>query len=328
MLLTLNASCLRSLLLGSGRVKKPKLDLLDLPRYTKETLGLAGINLSTDLLAGADRARLEAVRERADRASCANLLLIEADVQPFGVVDETAAKGAVERVRRVIEAASILGCSSVAVSIKAEDSDEALVRAATRLKPVMERADKLDLNLLISPTNGLTARPERVTELLKKVGGFRIGTFPDFEAASKSADPLTYLNRLTPYATAVCASTVKFKVPEAKPAAPKKGAKGSLEEKLLGAIMSSIAPKAQHDGYDLISYVSAVTSVGYEGPLALDYRGTGDAEAGLIASRDALLNAFGDHAADDDDLMDLDGEVLDDEAVVDAEEETPDKDAE
>src|SRR3954467_1918194 len=111
MLLTLTASSLRSMLLP-GRSKKPKLDLLDLPTFARETLGLAGINLSTDLLVGADRSRLESVRERADRASCACLLLVEADLQPFGSNQEKASTGAVERMLRVVEAAHILGCSA------------------------------------------------------------------------------------------------------------------------------------------------------------------------------------------------------------------------
>src|SRR5215831_18800610 len=105
MLLTLTASSLRSVLLP-GRGKKPKMDLLDLPTFARENLGLAGINLSTDLLVGADRSRLESVRERADRASCACLLLVETEVQPFA--GEKTGQGAVDRMLRVVEAAHIL----------------------------------------------------------------------------------------------------------------------------------------------------------------------------------------------------------------------------
>ena len=50
-------------------------------------MGLGGLNLSTDLLVGADRARLERVRERSDRASCSCLLLIESEAQAFGATE-------------------------------------------------------------------------------------------------------------------------------------------------------------------------------------------------------------------------------------------------
>ncbi len=284
MLLTLTASCLRSML-TAGRGKKPKLDLLDLPTYARETLGLAGINLSTDLLVGADRSRLESVRERADRASCACLLLVEADIQPFGSPQEKASTGAVERMLRVVEAAHILGCSAAAVRVEANDDDATFMRVAGRLKPVMERAEKLDINLLISPAKGLTARPERVTELLKKVGGFRIGTYPDFQTASESKDPVAYMQRLTPYATAVAATTVKFTTPSG----------GELGDEDIDAPF-------KHAPYELKPLVDAVISVGYDGPLALDYRGGGDVTIGLGRSRDAILGTFGEPEDEEDEL--------------------------
>lgn len=278
MLLTLTASSLKSMLLP-GRAKKSKLDLLDLPVFARETLGLSGINLSTDLLVGADRARLESVRERADRSSCSCLLLVEAETQNFGAAQDKGGMAAVERMLRVVEAAHILGCSAAATRVDAADDDAAFLRVATRMRPVMERAEKLDINLLISPNKGLTSRPERVTELLKKIGGFRIGTYPDFETAAESKDPVSYLQRLTPYATAVSASTVKF----------------------VGAAGSEPGPDAmdvplRHDPYELRPLVEAVISVGYDGPLALDYRGPGDVTMGLIHSRDAILASLGDPA--------------------------------
>ena len=282
MLLTLTASSLRSMLLP-GRGKKPKLDLLDLPTFARESLGLAGINLSTDLLVGADRSRLEGIRERADRASCACLLLVEADTQPFG--GDKTGQAAVDRMLRVVEAAHILGCSAAATRIDAPDDDAAFLRVSTRLKPVMERAEKLDINLLISPAKGLTSRPERVTELLKKVGGFRIGTYPDFQTAAESKDPVAYLQRLTPYATAVAASTFKF--------LSDKGGEEPGPDTVTGANL-------EHSPYELKPLVEAVISVGYDGPLALDYRGTGDVTMGLLRSRDAIMGALGEPVSDEE----------------------------
>ncbi|MDX2132753.1 MAG: TIM barrel protein [Planctomycetota bacterium] len=279
MLLTLSASCIRSLVLPPGRSKKPPaVGLLDLPAFVREQLGLAGLNLSTEVLAGADRGRLESLRERADRQGCACLLLVETDAQNFGGGTDAGAN-AVQRLTRVVEAAHILGCSAAAVRIVASDDDESLVKVAGRLRQAVERAEKLDLNVLIAPHTGLTERPERVTELLKKVGGFRVGTFPDFESASKSKDPAAYLHRLTPYATVVSASTVEF-APGKKP-----GAEPSVEAFRAGAW--------EHRPYSLSAYVGAIRAVGYDGPLAIDYRGAGDVTQGVRLSRDALLATIG-----------------------------------
>jgi len=275
-------------MLTAGRGKKPKLDLLDLPSFARETLGLAGMNLSTDLLAGADRSRLEGVRERADRSSCACLLLVEADVQAFGATSEKSSAAATDRMLRVVEAAHILGCSAAAVRIEAVDDDATFLRVATRLKPVMEKAEKLDINLLISPNKGLTARPERVTELLKKVGGFRIGTYPDFATAAEAKDPAAYLQRLTPYATAVSASTMKFVTAA--------GTEPGDED---------LDTPVKHQPYDLRPLVEAVISVGYDGPLALEYRGGGDVTMGLTRSRDAIMATFGEPEDVGDDDLDI-----------------------
>lgn len=269
MLLTLTAVSLRSMF-AKGRGGRPKLEMLDLPRFTREELGLHGLNLSTELLTGVSREVLEKLRERADKAGCACLLLIESEAQAFGDASEAKAAGAVERMGKVIQAASILGCNAVAVKLVGEDDTAVFARTAERMKKTVEKAEKLELNLLISPNQGLTQTPERVTDLIKKVGGFRVGTFPDFQAAAASSDPTNYLRRLTPYASVVSGTTIKFA-----------GAKGEKEgEEPTGPV--------KHQPYDLEPLVNAILSVGYDGTLGIDFRGTGDAKLGVIRSRTVL----------------------------------------
>lgn len=299
---------------------------MELPGFARQTLGLHGLSLSTDLLAGADRARLDALRERADKSGSAILLLTEPNPQKLGGSEADALKGQ-ERMVRVIEAGQILGASAVSMFIDAPDSEKAFNAVIERLKPIVERAERLDLNLLIGPAEGLTKTTERITDLVKRVGGFRIGTFPDFQTASAAADPAAYLRRLTPYATAVCASTISFpEVPEEplppptpkggdapvnKPAADEDEMFEKLEEALLMAGVGDeddeeaglegldddeeeIAPirAPKHEPYDLKIMVKALSDVGYDGPLSIDYRGMGDVTVGLERSRDALLAAL------------------------------------
>ncbi len=225
MLFTLHASCIRSLLTPSEG-GKPKLALADLPAFTKNTLGLSGLNLTTDLLAGADRARLETIRERADKSGCACLLLIETNPLPLADPDPVVAGRAVERMKAVVRAANILGCNSAALTLTGPATEAAQAFAVKRLKEIAEPAERLDLNVLIAPTEGLTAVPEKVTEIIKKVGGFRVGTLPDFLSATKSKEPIAYLRRLIPYASCVTAVTIDFEVQEVaavRPPAPKGG---------------------------------------------------------------------------------------------------------
>lgn len=257
-------------MLTPGKDGKARLPLLELPDYTRQVLRLHGITLATDLLAGLTRDQLERLRERADKAGAACLLLVESEPQAFGAPTDAGAAPAIDRLQRVIEAGHLLGCNAVAVRISGADDAETLQRTADRLRKAVRRAERLELNVLIAPTTGLTSTPDRVTELIKKVGGFRVGTYPDFQAASASGDPESYLRRLTPYAAVVCASTLKF-------AADKSATDdGEAEE-----------PRKlpRHTSYELQPLVDAITAVGYDGTLAIEYRGTGDATLGVKRTR-------------------------------------------
>lgn len=215
MLLTLHAASLRPMLAPARG--KPKLALADLPRFARQDLDMHGLNLTTDLLKGATRKLLEDLRETADKERCACLLLIEPE--PLKLADESDEVGGagVERAKRVLQAANILGCNAAAISVDSPDEDDFVDFAADRFRQIVETADKLDMNILVAPREGLTHKPERVTELIKKVGGFRVGTFPDFEAAMQAEDPAAYLRKLVPYASVVCATTVALTPPENVP---------------------------------------------------------------------------------------------------------------
>lgn len=263
---------------GGGSKSKNAIDLLELPAFTRESLGLHGLTLSTDLLAGVSRDFLEEMRERADKAACACLLLVDPDPLALAHADEAKAQAAVERAGRVLQAAQLLGCNAAAISVDGSDNEDTFGRAVDRLRLAMSKAEALQLNLLIAPTTGLTAQPDRVAELLKKTGGFRLGTYPDFGAAAADEDPTSYLRRLTPYASVVRASTVSFS------SADGKAAGSNFDEPVV------------HADYDLGPLVEAIQSVGYEGTLSIDFRGKGDATLGVLRSKmvlDAILDPEG-----------------------------------
>ncbi len=292
MLLACTARSIAPLLKPRGN-SAPKLKLADLPRYVRDELGLSGLALSTDLLTGSTPDRLTAFRERADKSACACLLLMEPNALPFGDPDLDKGDAAIDRARRVVEAAALLGCNSASIRLDAKfhnkpaEDDETIDRVAERIRDVMRVAERREINLLISPHQGLTHTPERLTDLIKKIGGFRVGTLPDFKDAVDSGDPATYLRRLTPYASAVLASTFEFG--EAAPAEPDDDKPGSLED-LADMLMSSEA--APHLTYDLQPLVDAINTVGFDGTLAIDFRGPTDGTLGVMQSREALEAAL------------------------------------
>jgi hypothetical protein len=333
MLLTLRVSALKSRLQTPG---PGRLSLLDVPAFARDHLGVNGLILSTDLLVGADRQHLQRVLESADKAGCPCLVLTESTPQKFADEDDAVVAQATDRALRVAQAAAWLGCSAFALPLQAADDEPSMVTAATNLKPVSRRAEKLDLNMCIMPVQGLTQSPERVTELLKKIGGFRVGTLPDFAAAAASPDPVLYLRRLVPYASAVFAPAPPTATPtpagdgtpeagsvksataapaEQKKSRSKKSSSSSAAPKrrtrvkAAGAttesgprVATSVPPRASPDpaslpgalgpGYDLKKFVQVLMAVGYEGPIALDYRGVGDPIQALVSARDIIATVL------------------------------------
>lgn len=267
MLLTLSARSFDSQMSGP----KAKLRLLDLPRIAREELGLHGLTVTTTQLAGWDGAKVEGLRDRGDKVGCPCLVLIEPEPQRLADLNDTFAEGAEDRMARVIQAAHKLGCSSVAMSVHDPGPDVSPEDLSAALKRIVTKAERMELNLLLAPAAGITGTPEKLTGFIRKVGGFRIGAFPDFEAAAAAGDPTPYLKTLTPYAAVVCASFLAFDA------------------------------SGKHKGYDLDKCVQAVAGVGFDQNLTLEYRGTGDPMAAITRARqtvEALVSA--EEPTDDD----------------------------
>ncbi|MHC4081103.1 MAG: sugar phosphate isomerase/epimerase family protein [Planctomycetota bacterium] len=258
MLLTLAARSLRTLVSANGG---DSLSLLDVPDFSIGRLQLRGVNVPSSMLAGWSLEDLDRLRDRGDKAGCPCLVLIEDTPLPFAGPDEKTTASA-DRVQRLAVAANRLGCNALAVRCEAPDSDEAFDQTASELKAVMPAVERMELNLLIAPNTGLTAKPDRLTELLKRIGGFRIGSLPDFGHAADSGDLVDSLRKLAPYAGAVHATVQGF---------DKKGA---------------------HCCYDLAQGVAAIRSVGFLNTLAIDYVGNGNAVDDIERARVILQRAI------------------------------------
>ena len=260
--------------------------LLEAPRAVREQFGLHGLHVSTSLLKGADRTALGKFRDAADRAGCACLVLVEPPLH-LAASRRRQYEPAMARALKLIEAASLLGCNSLALGVTGEDDEATFGRAVEQFQELAEIAEKRELNILIGPTKGLTADPDRVIALIKKVGGFRIGTYPDFQTAAATEDPIGYLRRLTPYASAVSASTLEF-VNLAEEAGLE--GEGGNDDEGLDAL-ADLLSAPEHLPWDLDAMVEAVRAVGYDGTLAVDYRGTAGT-LGIRQSCEALEAAL------------------------------------
>ena len=301
MMFSLNTNSIRSVLKRRGA---SALTPMDLPKYTMDNFGLRAINFSTDQLAGLAPKDLELIRDSGDRIGCSCLLLSQTAALPLGDVKGDKAIEGMERMTRVIKAASLMGCNAVSLSIKAKDTDGAFEQATESMKHILQIADRAEINVLIAPTSGLTQDPDRLTDLIKGIGGFRIGTLPDFEVAAQSGDPVGYLKKLTPYASVVNATTLGFVLPDPETSpestskeedpvddAPALSGLEALAAELEGMMMQD-DPIPVHEGYDLPALVGAVAAVGFDGTVSINYRGAGDESLGVMHTKEAIEEAL------------------------------------
>ena len=259
MLLTLATRSLASRI-SDSEDGEGTLTVLDLPDFAIRHLQLRGLNVPASMLAGWSLQDLDRLRDRADKAGCPCLALIEDTPLSFGDPDRARREAAAERVKRLAVAANRLGCNALAVSCAASDDDETFDRVATHIKAVMPQVERMELNMLIAPGQGLTHGPDRLTDLIKRIGGFRIGSLPSFGHAAATGDVIGTLRKLAPYAGAVHATVRRF----------------------TGA--------GAHDGYDLTECVMAIRSVGFLNTLAIDYDGQEDPVEHIEKAR-AILQA-------------------------------------
>ena len=127
--------------------------------------------------------------------------------------------------------------------------------------PVPDLGDALDPHLLIRPGDGQAGEPQRLADLIKKIGGFRIGSMPTFAHAA-SGDTDDVIRRLCPYAQAVEASVKAF------------------------------GKTGKHESWDLVSMLESVRAVGYQNTLCIDYAGKTDPVGNIERARDLFAKAI------------------------------------
>jgi len=259
MLLTLAASSLKPLLDAKG---EDALSLFDLPRFAIERLELRGLNMPTSMLAGWGVAEIDRLRDEGDRAGCPCLLLIEDEPMHFGSPTAKKREAAAARFAKLLAAAQRLGCASIALACAGDGSDACLDKTIESLRAAMATLDRREINILLRPGGGLGDDPTRLTDLIKRVGGFRIGSMPDFGHAQRSGDAEATLRKLAPYAGAVHAT------------------------------ISGFDAEGAHRGCDLFECVQAIRSVGYANTLGIEYAGDGDPVTDIQQARRLLESAL------------------------------------
>ena len=234
MLLTLAMQSLNGLIEGGDQ------DIQEIPNLSAGQLDLRGVLIDASHLSGWSFDAYDLFRNNADKAKAPCLLV--RDNTPMDLTEGHEQESR-ERIQRLSVAANRLGCNAVAITPVFPDDENAVKFISLQLREAMQGVERLELNLLLQPTEGLTSDPDQQIEIIKQIGGFRIGALPTFSSASATGDGINALQKLAPYA---------------------------------GGIVADFPTGRGKKAIDLVKGLRAIQDVGYVNTVSLNYIGKGN----------------------------------------------------
>jgi sugar phosphate isomerase/epimerase len=253
LLLTLTTGSVQTLLKGHSPA-----DWHTVPAMAMEQLGLRGLNIDASLLGGWSTRDMDDLRDRADKAACPCLALVDRTLLTFGGEDASAEAGQ-DRIARLAAAADRLGCNAISVVVSVAENDDARSAAIEHIREAMTAVEVCELNLLLAKGEGCASTADGLIDLVKQIGGFRIGVLPVF---GDGDDPVDHLRRLAPYAGAVHIRVEGF------------------------------SSRGKHMGADLSQAIATLRRVGYQNTVAIEFVGETKAQVTIEKARDQLQQAI------------------------------------
>lgn len=252
-LVSLSASCLLQPL---PRQQSP-IALLDVPRFVAEELEVRGINIPVQMIRHQSPQTLDRLRDEADRAQCPCLVLYRDEPLDFVAEGEKSA----QVLREMGKRARILGCAEIAVRVTKIAT--ASQQIAPLIKAVLDGLQRLEVNLLIRPSDEPCDQPDAVIELIRKIGGFHIGAMPSFSNAAATGDAQQSLRKLIPYSLAV------------------------------EATVTSVGKQGVPVDESFDEHIDMLVKLGFSNKLSIDWRGSGNWAQAVQSVRAHLMKKLG-----------------------------------
>ena len=215
-------------------------EILDVPAIASEKLDLRGVMIDAEHLAGWDQKSYDTFRNNGDKVKSPCLLVRDNSLMDILGANEAS----LERIGRLSVAANRLGCNAIAITPTFPDDSDLVDQIVEQLRNAMVGVERLELNLLLQPCEGLSSNPDALIDIIKQIGGFRIGALPTFSAAGATGDGLEALRKLAPYA---------------------------------GGIVADFPVGRGKKNVDPLAGLKAIREVGYSNTVAINYLGKGDA---------------------------------------------------
>jgi sugar phosphate isomerase/epimerase len=155
------------------------------------------------------------LRKATDDLGVRNVLIMCDNEGNLGDPADAGRAAAVENHYRWLDVGKTLGCHSIRVNARSSGSPEEQMRlAADGLRRLTERADTLDLNVLVENHGGLSSSGAWLGDVMRLVDHPRCGTLPDFGnfniGRGETYDRYQGVAELMPFAKGVSAKSYDF----------------------------------------------------------------------------------------------------------------------
>ncbi|MBI1315196.1 TIM barrel protein [bacterium] len=185
---------------------------LNLAEYVRDHFGIDAVEYASSCFSDRrnDADYLKAMNRAAAEHNVRQLLIAVDDGGPLAAADPEERSAAIAVHREWIDAARTLGCFAIRITLRGDGTQqEQLARAASSISELALYGTSRRIHILITNDRGLTASPEWLVSLIKRVDSPYFGTLPDFVHFSGVA-PADGLKALMPYARGVRILTRDF----------------------------------------------------------------------------------------------------------------------
>ncbi|WP_298237043.1 sugar phosphate isomerase/epimerase family protein [uncultured Algibacter sp.] len=203
------------------KVLQGTLNSLDFPSVAKNTYGFNAVEYVNTFFYGKQEDYFNELKKRCDDVDVESLLIMVDEEGMLGDPSSEKRKESVERHKKWLYNAAILGCHSVRVNAhskgtKAEQQDYVI----ESLTALCDLAKPLSLDIIIENHGGMSSEPNWLVDTIKKIDKPNLGTMVDFDNFKYSEtkiwngelvyDRYEGVELLMPYAKSVSAKSYSF----------------------------------------------------------------------------------------------------------------------
>lgn len=249
---------------------KGTLDPLDFPKIAKDKYGFDAVEYVNTFFFRKNEEYFIELKNQSDGAGIKNLLIMVDEEGLLGDPDKKERLQVVERDKRWLEAAAILGCHSIRVNAHSTgNKNEQKKLVADGLSQLCDIAENYNMDILIENHGGMSSEPNWLIDTINAADRQNIGTMVDFDNFSYSETKIwdgehTYdrydgVALLMPFAKSVSSKSYTFDA-------------NGKETKI-----------------DFAKMMEIVKNSGFEGYISVEYEGHNLSESnGIMASKKLL----------------------------------------